>query len=140
MHFIYKKDGHQRELWTQSKGMVDHPQKMPWLSSSDHNKGFLTQLEPIQEDVPTEYEHLIPYFNIIEITRIEIVEKELLLESVRPFRFVKDLRVPIFTETDHFIKIYYKCVDIEEAQKRYDEKQYQLELETAFDNLIEDNK
>lgn len=135
-----QKDGHQRELWTQSKGMVDHPQKMPWLSSSDHNKGFLTQLEPIQEDVPTKYEYLIPYFNIIEITRIEIVEKELLLESVRPFRFVKDLRVPILTETDRFIKIYYKFTDIENTQKRYNEKQHQLEIETTFTNLIEGEK
>ena len=135
-----EKDGYMRDLWTRNKGIVDHPQKMPWLSSSDYNQGFPTQLEPELEEVPKEYEHLIPYFDIIEITRIEIIEKELLLESVRPFRFVKDLRVPIFTETDRFIKIYYKYVDIEEAQEHYDEKQSQLELETAFDNLIEGNK
>ena len=135
-----EKDGHMRDLWVRNKGIVDYPQKMPWLSSSDYNQGFPTQLEPELENVPKEYEHLIPYFGIIEITHMEIIEKELLLESVRPFRFVKDLRVPIFTETDRFIKIYYKYVDIGEAQERYDEKQCQLELETAFDNLIENNK
>lgn len=135
-----QKGDHQRELWTRSKGILNHPQKMPLLTQSDYSKGFTSQLIPIQEDVPKEYEHLIPYFNIIQITRIEIIEKELLLESVRPFRFVKDLRVPVFTETDRFIKIYYKYVDIEEAQERYDEKQCQLELETDFDNLIEGNK
>ena len=135
-----EKDGHMRDLWVRNKGIIDYPQKMPWLSSSDYNQGFPTQLEPELEEVPKEYEHLITYFDIIEITRIEIIEKELLLESVRPFRFVKDLRVPIFTETDRFIKIYYKYVDIEEAQERYGEKQSQLELETAFDNLIEGNK
>lgn len=135
-----EKDGHMRDLWIRNKGIVDYPQKMPWLSSSDYNQGFPTQLEPELENVPKEYEHLIPYFDIIEITHMEIIEKELLLESVRPFRFVKDLRVPIFTETDRFIKIYYKYVDIGEAQERYDEKQCQLELETAFDNLIENNK
>ena len=135
-----EKDGHMRDLWTRNKGIVNYPQKMPWLSSSGYNQGFPTQLEPELEEVQKEYEHLIPYFDVIEITRIEIVEKELLLESIRPFRFVKDLRVPIFTETDRFIKIYYKYVDIEEAQERYDEKQCQLELETDFDNLIEGNK
>lgn len=135
-----EKDGHTRDLWVRNKGIVDYPQKMPWLSSSDYNQGFPTQLEPELEEVPKEYKHLIPYFDVIEITRIQIVEKELLLESIRPFRFVKDLRVPIFTETDRFIKIYYKYVDIGEAQERYDEKQCQLKLETAFDNLIEDNK
>ena len=135
-----EKDGYRHDLWKRNIGIINHSQKIPWLSSSHHNSGFLTQLEPIQEDVPTEYEHLIPYFNIIEITRIEIIEKELLLESVRSFRFVKDLRVPILTETDRFIKIYYKYVDIEEAQERYDEKQCQLELETTFDNLIEGKK
>lgn len=135
-----EKDGHMRDLWTRNKGIVGHPQKMPWLSSSDYNQGFTTQLEPELEEVPKEYEHLVPYFDVVEITHIQIVEKELLLESVRPFRFVKDLRVPIFTETDRFIKIYYKYVDIEEAQECYAEKQYLLELETAFDNLIEGNK
>lgn len=135
-----EKDGYMRDLWVRNKGILDYSQKMPWLSSSDYNRGFPTQLEPELEEVPKEYEHLIPYFDIIEITCIEIVEKELLLESVRPFRFVKDLRVPIFTETDRFIKIYYKYVDIEEAQERYDEKQCQLELETDFDNLIEGKK
>ena len=110
---------------------------MPYIEVSFYNKGFNSQLIPVQEEVSQEYEHLIPHFNIIEITRIEIVEKELLLESVRPFRFVKDLRVPIFTETDRFIKIYYKYNDIKQAQERYDEKQSQLELETTFNNLIE---
>lgn len=110
---------------------------MPYLTSSDYNKGFLMQLLPELEEVPKEYEHLIPYFTIIEITRIEIVEKELLLESVRPFRFVKDLRVPILTETDRFIKIYYKYTDIKQAQEQYNEAQEQFELETEFDNLIE---
>lgn len=135
-----EKDGYRHDLWKRNIGIIDHPQKMPWLSSSDYNQGFPTQLEPELEEVQKEYEHLIPYFDVIEITRIEIVEKELLLESVRPFRFVKNLRVPIFTETDRFIKIYYKYVDIEEAQERYDEKQCQLELETDFDNLIEGKK
>lgn len=111
--------------------------KMPYIEISFHDKGFNSQLIPVQEDIPKEYEHLLPYFNIIEITRIEIVEKELLLESVRPFRFIKDLQVPILTETDRFIKIYYTYTDIKQAQERYDEKQSQLELETAFDNLIE---
>lgn len=132
-----EKDGHIRDLWTRNKGIVDHPQKMPWLSSSDYNQGFPTQLEPELEKVPKEHEHLIPYFDIIEITRIEIVEKELLLESVHPFRFVKDLRVPILTETDRFIKIYYKYTDIKQAQEQYNEAQEQFELETEFDNLIE---
>ena len=132
-----EKDGYRHDLWKRNIGIIDHSQKMPWLSSSDYNRGFPTQLEPIQEDVPKEYEHLIPYFNIIEITRIEIVEKELLLESVRPFRFVKDLRIPILTETDRFIKIYYKYTDIKQAQERYNEAQEQFELETEFDNLIE---
>lgn len=110
---------------------------MPWLSSSDYNRGFPTQLEPIQEDVPKEYEHLIPYFNIIEITRIEIVEKELLLESVRSFRFVKDLRIPILTETDRFIKIYYKYTDIENAQRLYEEHSKRLLAEVEFSYLTE---
>ena len=134
-----QKDGHQYELWSRTKGLVGYPQKMPYLASSDYDPGFLTQLLPEQEEVPQEYEHLIPYFDIIQITRIEIVEKELLLESVRPFRFIKDLRVPILTETDRFIKIYYKYTDIKRAQERYEEKQHQLELETAFTDLIEGN-
>lgn len=132
-----QKDGHQYELWSRTKGLVGYPQKMPYLTSSDYNKGFLMQLLPELEEVPKEYEHLIPYFTIIEITRIEIIEKELLLESIRPFRFVKDLRVPILTETDRFIKIYYKYTDVKQAQERYNEAQEQFELETEFDNLIE---
>lgn len=132
-----EKDNYRRELWTRDKGITDNPLKMPYIEPSHHHKGFNSQLIPVQEEVSQEYEHLIPHFNIIEITRIEIIEKELLLESVRPFRFVKDLRVPIFTETDRFIKIYYKYNDIKQAQERYDEKQSQLELETTFNNLIE---
>ena len=132
-----EKDGHMRDLWVRNKGIIDYPQKMPWLSSSAYNQGFPTQLEPELEEVPKEYEHLIPYFDVIEITRIQIVEKELLLESVRPFRFIKDLRVPILTETDRFIKIYYKYTDIKQAQERYNETQEQFELETEFNNLIE---
>lgn len=132
-----EKDGHMRDLWVRNKGIVDHPQKMPWLSSSDYNQGFPTQLEPELEEVPKEYEHLLPYFDVIEITRIDIIEKELLLESVRPFRFIKDLRVPILTETDRFIKIYYKYTDIKQAQEQYNEAQEQFELETEFNNLIE---
>lgn len=135
-----EKDNYRRELWTRDKGITDNSLKMPYIEISHHNKGFQSQLIPVQEEVPQEYEHLIPHFNIIEITRIEIVEKELLLESVRPFRFIKDLRVPILTETDRFIKIYYKYNDIKQAQERYNEKQSQLELETAFDNLIEGKK
>mgnify|MGYP000132352162 FL=1 len=132
-----EKDNYRRDLWTRDKGITDNPRKMPYIEVSFYNKGFKSQLIPVQEEVPKEYEHLIPHFNIIEITRIEIIEKELLLESVRPFRFVKDLRVPILTETDRFIKIYYKYNDIKQAQERYDEKQSQLELETTFNNLIE---
>ena len=132
-----EKDNYRRELWTRDKGIIDNAQKMPYIEISFHDKGFNSQLIPVQEDIPKEYEHLLPYFNIIEITRIEIVEKELLLESVRPFRFIKDLQVPILTETDRFIKIYYTYTDIKQAHERYDEKQSQLELETAFDNLIE---
>lgn len=132
-----EKDNYRRDLWTRDKGITDNPLKMPYIEPSHHHKGFNSQLIPVQEEVSQEYEHLIPHFNIIEITRIEIVEKELLLESVRPFRFVKDLRVPILTETDRFIKIYYKYNDIKQAQERYDEKQSQLELETTFNNLIE---
>lgn len=132
-----EKDNYRRELWTRDKGITDNPLKMPYIEPSHHHKGFNSQLIPVQEEVSQEYEHLIPHFNIIEITRIEIIEKELLLESVRPFRFVKDLRVPILTETDRFIKIYYKYNDIKQAQERYNEKQSQLELETTFDNLIE---
>lgn len=135
-----EKDNYRRDLWTRDKGITDNPLKIPYIEVSFYDKGFKSQLILVQEDVPKEYEHLIPYFNIIEITRIEIVEKELLLESVRPFRFVKDLRVPILTETDRFIKIYYTYTDIKQAQERYDEKQSQLELETAFDNLIEGKK
>lgn len=130
-----EKDGHMCDLWTRNKGIVDHPQKMPWLSSSDYNRGFPTQLEPELEDVPKEYEHLIPYFDIIEITRMEIIEKELLLESVRPFRFVKDLRVPIFTQTDRFIKIYFKFVDIENAQEKCEEHSKRLLAEVEFSYL-----
>ena len=132
-----EKDSYRHDLWKRNIGIIDHPQKMPWLSSSDYNQGFPTQLEPELEEVPKEYEHLIPYFDVIEITRIQIVEKELLLESVRPFRFIKNLRVPILTETDRFIKIYYKYTDIKQAQERYNETQEQFELETEFNNLIE---
>lgn len=132
-----QKGDHQRELWTRSKGILNHPQKMPLLTQSDYDKGFTSQLIPIQEDVPKEHEHLIPYFNIMQITRIEIVEKELLLESVRPFRFIKDLRVPIFTETDRFIKIYYKYTDIENAQRLYEEHSKRLLAEVEFSYLTE---
>ena len=132
-----QKGDHQRELWTRNKGIHNHPQKMPSLANSDYNKGFTSQLIPIQEDVPKEHEHLIPYFNIIQITRIEIVEKELLLESVRPFRFIKDLRVPIFTETDRFIKIYYKYTDIENAQRLSEEHSKRLLAEVEFSYLTE---
>ena len=141
LNALYLQQGeHQHELWSRTQGLKEYPQKMPWLSSSNYDQGFLMQLLPVQEEVPEEYEHLIPYFDIIQITRIEIVEKELLLESVRPFRFIKDLRVPILTETDRFIKIYYKYTDIKRAQERYEEKQHQLELETAFIDLIEGKK
>jgi hypothetical protein len=132
-----QKGNHQRELWTRTKGIPDHPQKMLLLTQSDYDKGFTSQIIPIQEEVPKEYQHLRPYFNIIQITRIEIVEKELLLESVRPFRFVKDLRVPIFTETDRFIKIYYKYTDTENAQRLYEEHSKRLLAEVEFSYLTE---
>lgn len=132
-----QKGDHRRELWTRTKGIRNHHQKMPWLDKSDYSRGFTSQLIPIQEDVPEEYQHLRPYFNIIRITRIEIIEKELLLESVRPFRFVKDLRVPIFTKTDRFIKIYYKYTDIENAQHLYEEHSKRLLAEVEFSYLTE---
>lgn len=110
---------------------------MPWLTNSNYNKGFTSQLIFQPEEVSEEYQHLRPYFNIIRITRIEIIEKELLLESVRPFRFVKDLRVPIFTETDRFIKIYYKYTDIENAQRLYEEHSKRLLAEVEFSYLTE---
>ena len=47
-----EKDGYRRDLWTRNKGFVDYPQKMPYIEASYHNKGFISQLMPVQEEVP----------------------------------------------------------------------------------------
>ena len=119
-----QKEGLTFKLWNIEDGIGGYPKTSPFLDHTNYNTGPFLQVKLIGNPIPEQYEHLASNLKFVKISRIDIVDKDWELESIKPFRRVEDLRYTVLTGTDRFIHIYYDYADFEEAQIQYDNQQF----------------